>query len=152
MARVPEELIDQIRQSVDIVDIVSDHVVLTRKGKSFLGICPFHDDSSPSMNVSQEKQIFKCFSCGAGGNSFTFLRDIENISFIEAVRKLAERAGINLPDTRDRNPEQQEAYDELYRANELAWKSVKIETGMTNCLICIQILDQLVNCTSWVVS
>ncbi|MBT4141054.1 MAG: DNA primase [Candidatus Latescibacteria bacterium] len=122
MARVPEELIDQIRQSVDIVDIVSDHVVLTRKGKSFLGICPFHDDSSPSMNVSQEKQIFKCFSCGAGGNSFTFLRDIENISFIEAVRKLAERAGINLPDTRDRNPEQQEAYDELYRANELAFK------------------------------
>ena len=61
MARVPEELIDQIRQSVDIVDIVSDHVVLTRKGKSFLGICPFHDDSSPSMNVSQEKQILKFF-------------------------------------------------------------------------------------------
>ncbi len=122
MARVPEELIDQIRQSVDIVDIVSDHVVLTRKGKSFLGICPFHDDSSPSMNVSQDKQIFKCFSCGAGGNVFTFLRDIENISFIEAVRKLAERAGINLPDTRSDTPQQQEAYDELYRANELAYK------------------------------
>ena len=122
MARVPEALIDQIRQSVDIVDIVSDHVVLTRKGKSFLGICPFHDDSSPSMNVSQDKQIFKCFSCGAGGNVFSFLRDIENISFIEAVRKLAERAGINLPDTRPESPQQQEAYDELYRANELAYK------------------------------
>lgn len=122
MARIPEELIDQIRQSVDIVDIVSDHVVLTRKGKSFLGICPFHDDSSPSMNVSQEKQIFKCFACGAGGNVFSFLRDIENISFIEAVRKLAERAGINLPDARQADPQQQEAYDELYRANELAYK------------------------------
>ncbi|MFT5367318.1 MAG: DNA primase [Candidatus Latescibacterota bacterium] len=122
MALLPEELIDQIRQSVDIVDVVSDHVVLTRKGKSFLGICPFHDDSSPSMNVSQDKQIFKCFSCGAGGNVFTFLRDIENISFIEAVRKLAERAGINLPDTRSETPQQQEAYDELYRANELAYK------------------------------
>jgi len=122
MALLPEELIDQIRQSVDIVDVVSDHVVLTRKGKSFLGICPFHDDSSPSMNVSQDKQIFKCFSCGAGGNVFTFLRNIENISFIEAVRKLAERAGINLPDTRSETPQQQEAYDELYRANELAYK------------------------------
>jgi len=122
MALLPDALIDQIRQSVDIVDVVSDHVVLTRKGKSFLGICPFHDDASPSMNVSQEKQIFKCFSCGAGGNVFTFLRDIENISFIEAVRKLAERAGIDLPDTRSDTPVQQEAYDELYRANELASK------------------------------
>ncbi|MDA0710507.1 MAG: DNA primase, partial [bacterium] len=120
MARVPEALIDQIRQSVDIVDVVSDHVVLSRKGKSFLGICPFHDDSSPSMNVSQDKQIYKCFSCGAGGNVFTFLRDIENISFIEAVRKLADRAGIDLPDSRHDAPGQQEAYDDLYRANDLA--------------------------------
>ena len=122
MARIPEALIDQIRQSVDIVDVISDHVVLNRKGRSFLGICPFHDDSSPSMNVSQDKQIYKCFSCGAGGNVFTFLRDIENISFIESVRQLAERAGITLPDARERTPEQQEAYDELYRANELAFK------------------------------
>lgn len=122
MPRVPEEVIDQIRQSVDIVDVISDHVVLTRKGKSYLGICPFHDDSSPSMNVSQEKQIYKCFSCGAGGNVFTFLRDIENISFIEAVRKLAERTGINLPESRQNDSQQQEAYDELYRANELAFK------------------------------
>ena len=122
MPRISEELIDQVRQSVDIVDVISDHVALIRKGKSFLGLCPFHDDSSPSMNVSQDKQIYKCFSCGAGGNVFTFVRDIENISFIEAVRKLAERAGIALPDSRSDNSENEKTYDELYRANELALK------------------------------
>ena len=104
MPRIPETIIDQVRLSIDIVDVVGDHVALTRRGKSFVGLCPFHDDSTPSLNVSQEKQIYKCFSCGAGGNSFTFLRDIENISFIEAVRQLAERAGIALPDAKPAEP------------------------------------------------
>ena len=122
MPRIPEAVIDQVRQSVDIVDVVGDHVVLTRRGKNFLGLCPFHDDSKPSFNVSQDKQIYKCFACGAGGNIFTFLRDIENISFIEAVRKLADRGGIDLPTSGPTDPEQQEVYDQLYRANELAVK------------------------------
>lgn len=121
MPRIPEALIDQVRQSIDIVDVISEHVALTRRGKNFLGLCPFHDDASPSMNVSQDKQIYKCFACGAGGNAFTFLRDIEHISFIEAVRKLADRAGIALPDANDdRIP--QESFDELYRAGDLALK------------------------------
>ena len=122
MPRIPETVIDQVRLSIDIVDIVGDHVALTRRGKSFVGLCPFHDDSTPSLNVSQEKQIYKCFACGAGGNSFTFLRDIENISFIEAVRQLADRAGIALPDAKPADPDQQEVFDQLYRANELAVK------------------------------
>ena len=122
MPRIPETIIDQVRLSIDIVDVVGDHVALIRRGKSFVGLCPFHDDSSPSLNVSQEKQIYKCFACGAGGNSFTFLRDIENISFIEAVRQLAERAGIALPDAKPADPDQQEVFDQLYRANELAVK------------------------------
>ena len=122
MPRIPETVIDQVRLSIDIVDVVGDHVALTRRGKSFVGLCPFHDDSSPSLNVSQEKQIYKCFACGAGGNSFTFLRDIENISFIEAVRQLADRAGIALPDAKPADPDQQEVFDQLYRANELAVK------------------------------
>ena len=122
MPRIPETVIDQVRLSIDIVDVVGDHVALTRRGKSFVGLCPFHDDSTPSLNVSQEKQIYKCFACGAGGNSFTFLRDIENISFIEAVRQLAERAGIALPDAKPADPDQQEVFDQLYRANELAVK------------------------------
>ncbi len=122
MPRIPETIIDQVRLSIDIVDIVGDHVALTRRGKNFVGLCPFHDDSTPSLNVSQEKQIYKCFACGAGGNSFTFLRDIENISFIEAVRQLADRAGIALPDAKPADPDQQEVFDQLYRANELAVK------------------------------
>ena len=122
MPRIPEPVIDQVRLSIDIVDVVGDHVALTRRGKNFVGLCPFHDDSTPSLNVSQEKQIYKCFACGAGGNSFTFLRDIENISFIEAVRQLADRAGIALPDAKPADPDQQEVFDQLYRANELAVK------------------------------
>ena len=122
MPRIPETVIDQVRLSIDIVDVVGDHVALIRRGKNFIGLCPFHDDSKPSLNVSQEKQIYKCFACGAGGNSFTFLRDIENISFIEAVRELADRAGIALPDAKPEDPDQQEVFDQLYRANELAVK------------------------------
>ena len=122
MPRIPETIIDQVRLSIDIVDVAGDHVALTRRGKNFVGLCPFHDDSTPSLNVSQEKQIYKCFACGAGGNSFTFLRDIENISFIEAVRQLADRAGIALPDAKPADPDQQEIFDQLYRANELAVK------------------------------
>ncbi len=122
MPRIPETIIDQVRLSIDIVDVVGDHVALTRRGKNFVGLCPFHDDSTPSLNVSQEKQIYKCFACGAGGNSFTFLRDIENISFIEAVRQLADRAGIALPDAKPADPDQQEVFDQIYRANELAVK------------------------------
>ncbi|MCZ6633550.1 MAG: DNA primase, partial [bacterium] len=122
MPRVPEETIDQIRQSVDIVDIISEHVMLDKRGKNFLGLCPFHDDSKPSFNVSQNKQIYKCFACGAGGNVFTFLQNFENISFIEALRQLADRVGILLPTSNPEARDQQEAYDLLYKANELALK------------------------------
>ena len=65
MPRIPEDLIEQIRESNDIVEVVSDHVTLTKRGKSFLGLCPFHEDKHPSLNVSQDKQIYKCFACGS---------------------------------------------------------------------------------------
>ena len=123
MPRVPEDTIEQIRQSVDIVEVLSDYVMLTKRGKNYLGLCPFHDDRSPSMNVSQDKQIYKCFSCGAGGNVYTFLMELERISFIEAVRKLAGQAGVALPEeggSEDRG--KQESFDPLYNANELARK------------------------------
>ena len=122
MPRIPETVIDQVRLAVDIVEVVGHHVALTQRGKNFVGLCPFHDDSTPSFSVSQDKQIYKCFACGAGGNVFTFLRDIETISFIEAVRQVADRAGIALPDARPDDPEQQRVFDQLYRANELAVK------------------------------
>ncbi len=97
MARYSDELIEEIRNSNDIVDIISQYVVLKRSGRSYFGLCPFHKEKSPSFSVSPDKQIFHCFGCGAGGNVFHFLSKIENINFIESVQTLADRAGIPLP-------------------------------------------------------
>lgn len=91
-----ESKIKEIRNSVDIVDVISEYVPLTAKGKNFFGVCPFHADHSPSMSVSREKQIYTCFSCGASGNAITFLMNYENISFVEALKKLANKTGIIL--------------------------------------------------------
>ena len=91
-----ESEIKEIRNSVDIVDVISEYIPLTAKGKNFFGVCPFHADHSPSMSVSREKQIYTCFSCGASGNVITFLMNYENISFAEALKKLADKAGINI--------------------------------------------------------
>jgi DNA primase len=122
MSRIPEDTVEQIRNSVDIVDVISEFVALSKRGKSYLGLCPFHDDRTPSLNVSQVKQIYKCFSCGAGGNAFRFLMDLERISFIESVRKLADQVGIVLPEFEARNPAEKDTNDEAYRTVEFAQK------------------------------
>lgn len=96
MSKVTNELIQQIKESVDIVDVISDYVSLKKHGKNYFGICPFHDDHSPSMSVNVDKQLFKCFSCGTGGNVFGFVSKFENISFAEAVKRVGEKAGINV--------------------------------------------------------
>ena len=90
------DVINEIRKSVDIVDVISKYVPLVARGKNFFGVCPFHDDHSPSMSVSKDKQIYKCFSCGATGNVFNFIQDYENISFPEALKILADMAGISV--------------------------------------------------------
>ena len=97
MPRYSEALLDEIRQANDIVDTISGYVKLTRKGRSYFGLCPFHNEKSPSFSVSQEKQIFHCFGCGVGGNVFSFIMKSENIGFGDAVRLLAERKNISLP-------------------------------------------------------
>ncbi|QPA30107.1 DNA primase [Thermaerobacillus caldiproteolyticus] len=94
--RIPEETIEAIRRSVDIVDVISDYVQLKKQGRNYFGLCPFHGEKTPSFSVSPEKQIFHCFGCGAGGNVFSFLMDIEGISFIDAAKRLASRANIDL--------------------------------------------------------
>lgn len=96
MNLISDEKINEIRSSVNIVDIISNYIPLTNKGKNYFGICPFHDDHSPSMSVSPERQMFKCFTCGVGGNVFTFVSKYDDISFIEAVKKVAEYANIPL--------------------------------------------------------
>jgi len=100
MAYISNEVINEIRNKTDIVDVVSKYVTLNKAGKNYIGVCPFHDDHSPSMSVSPEKQIFTCFSCGATGNVFTFVSDFEKISFIEAVRLLGDKLGINIGSTK----------------------------------------------------
>ena len=92
-SRVPEEVIEQIRSSADIVDVVGEYVQLTKRGRNWFGLCPFHGESTPSFSVTSDKQIFHCFGCGAGGNVITFLMDIENLSFQEALSRLGQRTG-----------------------------------------------------------
>lgn len=94
--QVTEQQIKQIRESVDIVDIISAYLPLVGKGKNYFGVCPFHDDHSPSMSVSKEKQIYRCFSCGASGNVFKFIMDYETVSFLEALKIVAQKGGIPL--------------------------------------------------------
>lgn len=94
--KIPEQLIEQIRSQSDIVDVISDYMQLTKRGRNWFGLCPFHGEQTPSFSVSQDKQIFHCFGCGAGGNAITFVMDIENIPFPDAVAKLAERVGVQV--------------------------------------------------------
>lgn len=96
MARLSEDQINEIRARADIVDIISHYLPLTRKGKNYVCTCPFHDDHDPSLSISLDKQIFKCFVCGSGGNVFTFVQKYEQISFLEAVYKVASMIGIEL--------------------------------------------------------
>ena len=93
-----EELIEEVRSRNDIVDVISGYVRLQKIGSSYFGLCPFHNEKSPSFSVSRQKQMYYCFGCGAGGNVFTFLMEYENFSFVEAVKFLADRAGIELPE------------------------------------------------------
>lgn len=93
---LPEEVIEEVRNSCDIVDVISEYVTLKKRGKNYVGLCPFHNEKTPSFTVTPEKQMFYCFGCGIGGNVYTFIMKRENISFPEAVKFLANRVGITL--------------------------------------------------------
>ena len=93
---IDNNTLNEIRNNLDIVEVISNYLPLSSKGKNYFGVCPFHDDHSPSMSVSKEKQIYTCFSCGATGNVFKFIQDYENISFMEAVKKCADMASISI--------------------------------------------------------
>ena len=95
--RYSDDIIEEVRQKNDIVDVVSQYVKLTRKGSSYFGLCPFHNEKTPSFSVTPGKQMYYCFGCGAGGNVITFLMEYENYTFQEALSSLADRAGVNLP-------------------------------------------------------
>lgn len=99
--RIPEEIIEQIRSEVDILEIVQRHVSLKKSGKYYFGLCPFHSEKSPSFSVSPDKQIYYCFGCQAGGDAIQFLIDIEQVTFYEAVLELADHLGIHIPETNE---------------------------------------------------
>jgi len=117
--QIPQETIDAIRDRVDIVDVVAQYVDLRRAGSSYKGLCPFHDEKTPSFMVSPERQIFHCFGCSKGGNVFTFLMEMDGVTFPEAVRVLGERVGIEV--VRSERPEADRSRnDAMYRANTFA--------------------------------
>lgn len=118
-----QDIINEIRSKIDIVDIISEYVPLVQKGKNYFGVCPFHNDTNPSMSVSREKQIYKCFSCGASGNVFTFISEYENISFREALEILAERVGYKLSNTK--HYEKSNANEKFYEMYDFALKFYK---------------------------
>lgn len=109
---ISEEIIEEIKKKTNIVDVISSYIPLTKKGRNYFGLCPFHDDHSPSMSVSPEKGIYTCFVCGATGNAITFVMNYENVSYLEALKILGSKLGINL--NINNNFKKQDNYDHLY--------------------------------------
>lgn len=119
MVRYSEEIINEVRQSNDIVDVISQYVHLKRSGRNYFGLCPFHNEKSPSFSVSPDKQIFHCFGCGVGGNVFSFVSKIEGLGFIETVQMLAERANVQLPTLQNSGDSlREELKEKVYKINE----------------------------------
>lgn len=123
--RIPEEKIEEVRQSLDIVDVISEYVQLKKQGRNFVGLCPFHGEKTPSFSVSSDKQLYHCFGCGAGGNAFSFVMETEGISFIESVEKLAGKTNVSLPELDVKGNNKSEISDQMQRwfeGHELAAK------------------------------
>jgi len=118
MAMIPNEEINRIKSSANIVEVIGSYIPLTKKGNNYFGVCPFHDDHNPSMSVNEDMQIFTCFTCHKSGNVFNFVADYENVSFVDAVKIVAEHVGISLNDTYKSTS----IYDKHYEAMDLAVK------------------------------
>lgn len=117
---IPQQTIEQIQSASDIVEVISSYIPLKRAGRSFKACCPFHNEKTPSFFVTPDKEIWHCFGCGAGGTVFNFVMQYERVSFPEAVRHLARRAGIPVPEQRREESREGETKEELYRVNEFA--------------------------------
>lgn len=112
------DLIKEVRSASNIVDVISSYLPLVKKGKNYFGVCPFHDDNNPSMSVSEDKQIYKCFSCGASGNVFNFVMDYEKIDFKSALYLLAKRSGINVSNNLVKTNNKNDKFYEIYNIAE----------------------------------
>lgn len=128
-----QNLFNEIREKIDIVDLIGEYVPLVQKGRNYFGVCPFHNDTNPSMSVSREKQIYKCFSCGASGNIFTFVRDYEHVDMRDALEILANKAGVTL--SNNNIARKATKYDKFYEIYDLANKfyqnNINTKEGIT---------------------
>ena len=120
--QIPDHQIEEIRSNTDIVDLISGYVPLRKRGKNYIGLCPFHNEKTPSFTVSPEKQIYHCFGCHAGGNAYRFLMEYKNISFVESVQELAENLGIKIEENAQQNTEEKSEFEKLYEINVVAAK------------------------------
>src|SRR3990167_6783265 len=114
--------VDEIKRRIDIVDLISSYLTLKKAGSNYKALCPFHQEKTPSFMVSPEKQIFKCFGCGEGGDIFSFVMKMENLEFPEALRMLAERAGVQLKRRQFKPEEGRDRKTRLYEVNNLTAK------------------------------
>lgn len=114
----PEEIVEEVRARSDIIDIINSYISLNKKGANYMGLCPFHNERTPSFSASRDKQLYHCFGCGVGGNVFTFIMEYENYSFVEALKHLADRIGFDLPE-QEQTPGQKRSRSERARILEI---------------------------------
>ena len=119
MARIQEHIIERIRETADIYDVVSEYVNLKKRGRNFFGVCPFHDEKTPSFSINIDKQIFKCFGCGKGGGTINFIMELERLDFVDAVKFLGNKYNINV-EINHNSKSSNDLYNQLYKMNEVA--------------------------------
>ena len=119
MARIPEHIVENIREVSDIYDIVSEYVALKKRGRNFFGLCPFHDEKTPSFSINMDKQIYKCFGCGKGGGTINFIMDVERLDFVDALKFLGNKYNINI-EIEHKSKSSNDLFNQLYHINELA--------------------------------
>lgn len=113
--KIPQNFIDDLLARTDIVDIISPRIKLKRAGHNHMGLCPFHNEKSPSFSVNQNKQFYHCFGCGVGGNAINFLMEYEHLDFVPAIEELARTAGVDIP--RDESPQDAQKHKQIGRAH-----------------------------------
>ena len=133
MTYYSDELIEEVRSRNDVVDVISGYVRLQKRGSTYFGLCPFHNEKTPSFSVSPGKQMYYCFGCGAGGNVFTFMMQYENFTFQEAMQSLADRAGIELP-KQEMSAAQREAADRRSRLLEINKVAAAAQSTGSSCV------------------
>ena len=121
MARIPEHIVESVRETADIYDVVSEYVNLKKRGRNFFGLCPFHDEKTPSFSINMDKQIYKCFGCGKGGGTINFIMDLERLDFVDALKFLGNKYNINV-EIEHNSKSSNDLFNQLYAMHELANK------------------------------